>query len=88
MLKISTARPPRSTAIVFFEQPFHSLSMMPQTFEKMTFRLISMHQLKVSSTGEATRKPLPRLSPKNWLYHSKPARQQNRALLSQRLPCL
>ena len=33
------------------EQPFHSLRIIPHTFEKTTFRAIRIHQLKVKSDG-------------------------------------
>ena len=42
---------------------------------------MSMQNEKVVSTGLSVRKPLPRLRPKNWLYHSAPARRQNIRLL-------
>ena len=84
---ISIANPIKRTTIVFLLQPFHSFRIMPQILEKVTFRAIRMHQLKVSRTALPARKPLPRLKPKNWLYHNRPARAQNRRLCFQSLPC-
>lgn len=77
----SMIMPATSTAMVFCEQPFHSFSIIPHTLLKVTLRAISMHHENVSSTGESVRNPLPRLRPKNWLYHSSPARAQNTMLL-------
>ena len=48
-LIINTMIPIMRTATVFPEQPFHSLRMMPQTLENVTFNAMSMHQLKVIS---------------------------------------
>ena len=70
-----------STVIVFCEQPFHSLSMMPHTFENTTFNAMSMQNASVVSVGDSVRKPLPSDSQKNWLYHSAPAKRQNNRLL-------
>ena len=83
---MSTASPMTRMVMVLREHPFHSLRIMPQTLEKVTLRAWSMHQLKASSTGASVRKPLPRLRPKNWLYHRSPARQQKMILLPQREP--
>ena len=57
--------PNKSTMMVVLEHPFHSLRMIPQRFEKMTFRAIKMQNAKVVSAGESTKNPLPRLRPKN-----------------------
>ena len=46
-----TMMPAMRTAMVFWEQPFHSLRIMPQTLENTTFSAIRMHQLKVMRTG-------------------------------------
>ena len=70
------------TVIVFCEHPFHSFNIIPQTLEKVTFNDIKIHQEKVSNTGEDTRKPFPKLNPKNWLYQSTPAKAQNKILLT------
>ena len=78
---ISISRPTTSTVMVLLEQPFHSLRIMPHTLLNVTLRAINMHQENVSSTAESVRKPLPRLSPKNWLYQRRPARAQNTMLL-------
>ena len=72
--------------MVFCEQPFHSLRMMPQTLLNTTLRAMRMQKAKVVSVGLSVRKPLPNDSPKNWLYHSKPAKAQKRMLFPQRLP--
>lgn len=72
--------PAKSTDMVFDEHPFHSFNMIPQTFEKTTLRAINMQNDRVISVGESVRNPLPSASPKNWLYHSAPARKQNRRL--------
>ena len=71
-----------NTVMVLEEHPFHSFKMIPQTLEKVTFNDIRIHQEKVSNTGEDTRKPFPRLKPKNWLYHKTPANAQNNKLLA------
>ena len=54
------AIPVNNTIIVCFEQPFHSLRIIPQTFEKTTFNAIRIHQLKVSNEGESAKNPFPR----------------------------
>lgn len=79
---ISITRPAISTAIVLREQPFHSLRIIPHTLLNVTLSAISMHHENVSSTAESVRKPLPRLNPKNWLYHNRPARAQKMMLLA------
>ena len=87
--KLDTIRitiPTMRTAIVFFEQPFHSFSMMPHTLENTTLRAIRMQNDRVVSVGDSVRKPLPNDSPKNWLYHKPPARRQNKALLPHTSP--
>ena len=56
------------------------------SFEKTTFRAIRIHQLNVSSDGESVKNPLPKLKPKNWLYHSTPAKAQKSRLLTQSSP--
>ena len=69
--KLDIARmtiPQTSTATVFLEQPFHSLRIIPQTLLNTTFRAIRIHHENVRSVAESLRKPLPRLSLKNWLY--------------------
>lgn len=85
-LIINTMIPVIRTATVFPEHPFHSLRMMPQTLENVTFNAMSMHQLKVISDSDEVRKPFPRLSPKNWLYQSRPARAQKSRLEAYTLP--
>ena len=70
-----------STAMVFFEQPFHSSRIMPQMFENTTFSAMRIQNERVVSVGDSVRNPLPSDSPKNWLYHRAPAKRQNRALL-------
>ena len=80
---ISIIIPVVSTPIVLPEQPFHSLSIMPQTFENTTLRAMSMQNENVMSTGLSAKKPFPRLRPKNWLYQRAPASKQNSALLPQ-----
>ena len=82
-LMIRTTIPDMSTATVRDEQPRHSFNIIPQTFENTTLRAIRIHQLKVISDSESVRKPLPRLSPKNWIYHSTPAKAQKSRLLVQ-----
>ena len=69
--------------MVFFDTPFHSLRMMPHTLLNTTLRAIRMQKAKVVSVGLSVRKPLPKLRPKNWLYHSNPANAQNNRLLPQ-----
>ena len=44
---ISTIKPTNKVMMVFCEQPFHSLRMMPHTFEKVTFSDMRMHHEKV-----------------------------------------
>lgn len=85
---ISTTIPMTSTAMVLGEQPFHSLSIMPHTFENTTFSAISMQNESVIRVGDSVRKPLPMESPKNWLYHNAPAKAQNSKLLPHTLPFL
>jgi ribulose-5-phosphate 4-epimerase/fuculose-1-phosphate aldolase len=34
------------------------------------------------NTGESARNPLPKLRPKNWLYHNTPAKAQNKTLFT------
>lgn len=77
---INTTSPMSKVMMVFCEQPFHSLRMMPHTFEKVTLSDIRIHHEKVSKAGEEVRKPLPKLRPKNWLYQSIPANAQNNTL--------
>ena len=60
--------------------------MIPQTFEKVTLRAIRIQNASVSIALPASKKLLPSESPKNWLYHSSPARAQNRMFDAQRLP--
>ena len=60
--------------------------MMPQTLLNTTFSAMSMQNERVVSTGEEMRNPLPRERPKNWLYHSAPARKQKNRLLAHTLP--
>ena len=71
-----TAIPVINTAIVLFEQPFHSLRMIPQTLEKVTLSAIRIQNARVSIALPASKKLLPRLRPKNWLYQRRPARAQ------------
>ena len=78
---INTKRPTTKTVMVLDEQPFHSFKMIPHTLEKVTFSDIKIHHEKVSNTGDEAKNPLPRLSPKNWLYHKIPAKAQNNKLL-------
>ena len=74
--------PSMSTVIVVREHPFHSLRIMPHTLEKTTLSAMSMHHEKARSVGDEVRNPLPSESPKNWLYHSTPAKAQNNRLLA------
>ena len=71
-----------STVIVLGVHPFHSFKRIPQTLENVTFNDIRMHHENVSNTGEAARNPLPKLRPKNWLYHNTPAKAQNKTLFT------
>ena len=73
-------------AITFFEHPFHSCKMIPHIFEKTTFSAIRIQKERVRSAGEDRRMFLPSESPKNWLYHSPPAKMQNTRLLPHVLP--
>jgi len=73
-----------STKIVFGEQPFHSLRMIPHTLLNTTLRAMSMQNENVVRTGDEVRKPLPKARPKNWLYHNAPAMAQNKMLLAHR----
>ena len=77
-----------STAMVVEEQPFHSLRMMPHTLENTTLSAIRMQKERVISVGDSVRNPLPRLKPKNWLYHRAPARRQKSRLLAHTPPFL
>lgn len=79
---ISTNKPTTNTKMVLEEHPFHSFRIIPHTFEKVTFSDMRMHHEKVSNTGDDARKPLPKLNPKNWLYHRIPASAQNSRLLA------
>ena len=79
--KTRIIRPTTRTAIVFCEQPFHSLSMIPHTLENVTLSAMRIQKARVIRVGDSVRKPLPRDSPKNWLYHRAPAKRQNNALL-------
>ena len=79
----STTIPMVSTIIVFCEQPFHSLRIMPQTLEKTTLSAIRIQNASVSSVGDSARKPLPSARPKNYEYHNAPANRQNNRLLPQ-----
>ena len=85
---MSTAIPVTSTKMVFFEQPFHSLRMIPQTFENVTLSAMRMQNASVSIALPASKKLRPRESPKNWLYQRRPARAQNRMFDAQSLPSL
>lgn len=67
--------------MVLLLQPFHSLSMIPQTLEKVTLSAIRMQNERVIRVGASVRNPLPNDNPKNWLYHNAPARRQNMMLL-------
>ena len=78
--------PATRVAIVLPEQPFHSLRMMPHTLENTTLSAIRMQNERVMSVGDPVRNPFPKARPKNWLYHSAPARRQNRMLLNHTLP--
>ena len=51
--------------MVFDEQPFHSLSMIPQILENTTLRAVSMQNESVVSVAYSVRKPLPSDKPKN-----------------------
>ena len=77
-----TSKPTNNTVMVLEEHPFHSFNIIPHTFEKVTFSDIRMHQEKVNKAGEEVRNPLPKLNPKNWLYHKIPANAQNNKLLA------
>ena len=79
---MSTMMPTMSTPMVFGEQPFHSLSMMPQTLENTTLSAMRMQKESVMSVGEEVRKPLPSDSPKNWLYQRAPAKGPNTRVLA------
>ena len=81
---ISIPKPTIKTIIVFCVQPFHSLRIIPQTLEKVTLSDIKMHHENVNNTGEDAKNPLPKLKPKNWLYHKTPARAQNKMLFAYR----
>lgn len=83
---MSTAIPITSTVIVLEEHPFHSLRIIPHTLENTTFNAISMQNESVISVGDSVRKPLPRASPKNWLYQRAPAKRQNNILFAQTEP--
>ena len=80
--------PTISTVMVFAEQPFHSLRMMPHTLEKVTFSAIRMQKARVISVGDSVRNPFPSDRPKNWLYHRPQAKAQKMRLLSHTLPFL
>ena len=54
-----------NTEMVFFEQPFHSFRMIPQTFENTTLSAIRMQNDNVIKVGEDVRKPFPNERPKN-----------------------
>ncbi len=71
-----------NTAIVLREAPFHSRRMIPHTLEKVTLSAINIQNEKVSRVSLSAKNPLPRLNPKNWLYHSSPAKQQKSRLLA------
>ena len=43
--------PMMRTEMVFDEQPFHSLRMMPHTFENTTLRAMSIQNERVMSVG-------------------------------------
>ena len=60
-----TMMPAMRTAMVFWEQPFHSLRIMPQTLENTTLRAMRMQNDSVVSVGLSVRKPLPSERPKN-----------------------
>ena len=77
---ISITMPVTSTAIVFCEHPFHSLRIMPHTFENTTFSAMRMQKASVMSVGDSVRNPFPKERAKNWLYHNAPARAQNTRL--------
>ena len=51
--------------IVFLEHPFHSLSMIPHTFEKVTLRAINMQNARVSIALPVSKKLRPSDNPKN-----------------------
>ena len=82
---MSTSKPTNNTKMVLEEHPFHSFKMIPHTLEKVTLSDMRMHHEKVSNTGEEARKPLPKLNPKNWLYHKIPANAQKSRLLAYRV---
>ena len=69
--------------MVFCEQPFHSLRMMPQTLENTTLSAMRMQNDSVSIVPPASKNERPSESPKNWLYHRAPASRQNSRLLPQ-----
>ena len=87
-LRISTAIPDTNTTIVLREQPFHSLRIMPHTFENVTFKAIRMQKESVSIALPLSKKLRPSDSPKNWLYHRRPASAQNRRLFPHTLQFL
>ena len=72
-------------AIVILDTPFHSRRIMPHTFENTTLSAINMQKESVTNCGLSVKKPLPNESPKNWLYHSAPAKNQNNKLFSHTL---
>ena len=74
--------------MVFLEQPFHSLRMIPQTLEKVTLRAIRMQNDSVSIVPPVSKKLRPSDNPKNWLYHKAPANKQKRMLFINTLPFL
>jgi len=82
----STSKPSNSTAMVAFELPFHSLSRIPQTLLKVTFKAIRIDQEKASMMALSARKLLPMDKPKNCEYHNKPANAQNSRLFTHTEP--
>lgn len=77
---MSTASPANSVQMVFRPAPFHSFRMMPHTLDAITLSDMSMLHEKAYSVLSCGMKLLPVSSPKNWLYHSTPARAQKRVL--------
>ena len=51
--------------MVFGEQPFHSLRMIPQILENTTLRAIRMQNERVVRVADSVRNPLPSDRPKN-----------------------
>lgn len=62
---ISIAKPNSNTLMVEPLTPFHSLSSIPQTLEKVTLSAIKMLHEKANNTGLSIKKLFPISKPKN-----------------------